>query len=473
MAPMSAVPQPFAQLTDRTDSWSAIAARGPRATMMPLPGDDTATADGLAAQYASLLRQCAGGPDEALLHAAHELGRRMLAARLGLLDVVALHTRLVADLLATEHPEPVGSWLETSGQMLLESLTPFEMTHRGFRAANTALKASEERYRDLVENANDAIFTLDLDGRLASINRAGEQLIGYGLDDARHLTLEDIVAPESAALIRRLRAHATERPGERMRHELEIVASDGRLIPVEVSTRGLFDGETLVGLQGIARDITDQRNAETALRHLNHHLEEKAKRIAHALHDEAGQLLASVYLRVAEIADELSPPARRSVEDLRTLLDQVDDQIRRLAHELRPTLLDDLGLVPACQFLAEGVSKRARLKVTVAGSTGGRLHSDVETALYRVAQEALTNVARHARATSATVSFERSGPTLRGCIRDNGVGFDVQAVIQQTGRRGLGLIGMRERLVAVGGRLHVRSAPGEGTSVEFDVPVES
>jgi signal transduction histidine kinase len=255
--------------------------------------------------------------------------------------------------------------------------------------------------------------------------------------------------------------------------EVEMLARDGRRVLLEISTRPVMESGREVGMQGIARDITGRRQAESALRHLNSHLEDKAKRIAHALHDEAGQLLATVYLRVAEISGELPPLGRRRMDELRTLLDQVDDQLRRLAYELRPTILDDLGLVPACQFLAEGVSRRSRVRVLVKGSTGGRLAADVETALYRVAQEALGNVGKHARARTATVEFERARTSLRGSIKDDGVGFDVNGVLSRIGPQGLGLMGMRERVVAIGGRLTVRSNPGKGTSVEFEVPLES
>jgi signal transduction histidine kinase len=251
-----------------------------------------------------------------------------------------------------------------------------------------------------------------------------------------------------------------------------MVARDGRRILLEISMRPIVEDGRAIGMQGIARDITDRRNAESALRHLNNHLEDKAKRIAHALHDEAGQLLATVYLRVAEISGELPPLGRRRMDELRTLLDQVDDQLRRLAYELRPTILDDLGLVPACQFLAEGVSRRARVRVIVKGSTGGRVSPDVETALYRVAQEALGNVGKHARARTATVEFERSGRRLLGSISDDGVGFHVDGVLSRVGPQGLGLMGMRERVVALGGRLTVHSTPGKGTTVEFEVPLE-
>jgi PAS domain S-box-containing protein len=422
--------------------------------------------------YGDLLRRCCAGFEEATQQAAHELGRDALTRGMGVLDLVDLHHRSLAPCLASLTAPAVADAVEAASRLLAEALSPFEMVHRGFRAANHALRASEDRYRDLFENANDAIFTTDLKGRLTSLNRAAELLTGYPREEALALSLPALIAApnrRSTGRPRNLRLGLIE---DQRRYELEIVTRDGRRVPVEVSTRRIYDGATLVGLQGIARDISDRRNAEAALRDLNARLEEKAKSIAHGLHDEAGQLLAAVYLRIAEIATDLPQLGRQRVEDLRTLLDQVDDQIRRLAHELRPSVLDDLGLIPACHLLAEGVSKRAGLTIDVTGSTHGRLPADVETALYRVAQEALTNVMRHAGARHVRVHIERAGRRVRGHVSDDGHGFDRARMAAPAGGRGLGLRGMRERLMAVGGRLDVKSTPDHGTSVEFELPLE-
>jgi two-component system sensor histidine kinase UhpB len=433
-----------------------------------------ATADTtLVDRYDVLLRTWVRSSDETVLHAAYEFGRELLASNLGLLDVIALHDRAIARLLAERPGREAAGLMATAHAMLGESLVPFEMTHLGFREAHDALRASEERYRELVENANDFIFTTDLAGRLTSVNRAGEILTQYSRDEALSLNLEALVAPEHAGLARAMRQIKTDNDNNgRTQVELEIIARDGRRVPLEVSTRHVYEGGIVVGIQGIARDITDRLRAQHALRYLNQRLEEKVKSIAHALHDEAGQLLASLYLAVAEIAGELPHRYRPRLEELRVLLDQVDDQLRRLAHELRPSILDDLGLLPACQFLAEGVARRSKLPVTVRGATGGRLAADVETALYRVAQEALTNATRHGHPTAVVVTFERAGGVLKGSIRDDGVGFDVPDVLTRSNKRGLGLMGMRERLVAVGGSLVIQSSPGSGTSIEFEVPAE-
>src|SRR5947208_11398931 len=138
------------------------------------------------------------------------------------------------------------------------------------------------------------------------------------------------------------------------------------------------------------------REANSALRRLNERLEEEAKRIAHTLHDEAAQLLASVHVALDALARDLPQSVRSRLGEVRDLLDRIEGELRRLSHELRPTMLDDLGLVPALQFLAEGVAKRTGLSVEVRGSTHGRLPPAVETAPYRIAQEALTNAVRHA-----------------------------------------------------------------------------
>jgi signal transduction histidine kinase len=279
-----------------------------------------------------------------------------------------------------------------------------------------------------------------------------------------------LVAPEYLHVVwQMLRRKRGE--GEEILYDLEIVRKDGRRVPLEISTRLIGHGQP-VGVQGIARDVTDRRESERALHALNQRLEEEARRIAHALHDEAGQLLASVHLALAGLAVRLPPPARARVAQVRALLEQVEAQLRRLSHELRPTVLDDLGLIPALEFLAEGMSKRAGVAVVVTGSTGGRLPSQVEIVLYRAVQEGLTNVAKHAQARRVTVHLERHAEEIVCSIRDNGRGFDTSDRPGLTDRQGLGLIGIRERVAALGGTLLIASSPGEGTTLEVAIPLK-
>jgi signal transduction histidine kinase len=197
--------------------------------------------------------------------------------------------------------------------------------------------------------------------------------------------------------------------------------------------------------------------------------EEEARRIAHELHDEAGQLLASVHIALDNLIRQV-PEWTGTIQELHRLLDRVEEQLRRLSRELRPTILDDLGLAPALEWLAQGLAQRTGLAVTVDVRVE-RLPSVIETGLYRIIQEALTNATRHARARSMTVEVWEDGPMILAVVRDDGEGFDVEAALARRGERGLGLIGMRERVEALGGQFTIRSSPGNGTEVSVTIPL--
>jgi len=212
--------------------------------------------------------------------------------------------------------------------------------------------------------------------------------------------------------------------------------------------------------------------SNAALRHFNDVLEAEAERLAHELHREAGQLLIAVYIALAELAEDSPPQTQKYIAKITRLLDQIDGQLRRIAHELRPTILDDLGLVPALRYLSEGMSQRARLTIRVDG-TEERLPCLVESVLYRVAQEALNNVVKHSQATRAWIMIERETGWARCTIRDNGVGFDIRAVDALGGEHGFGLTGIRERLTMMGGTLQINSAAGQGTELVICVPADA
>jgi len=219
------------------------------------------------------------------------------------------------------------------------------------------------------------------------------------------------------------------------------------------------------------RIIRQQRETEEVLRRINDALEEEAKRIALALHDEAGQLLAAVHLAVAEAAHDLPAPAGAYLDKVQHLLKEVEAQLRRLSHELRPPMLDTHGLMQALEFLAEGVHQRTGLRVKVGWSTGGRLAPPVEAAIYRCVQEALSNVTRHAKASKVKVDVRRGARTIRTMVTDDGVGFNLKTVTGRNGRRGLGLLGIRERVEILGGQIRILSSPGRGTKLTMALPV--
>ena len=210
--------------------------------------------------------------------------------------------------------------------------------------------------------------------------------------------------------------------------------------------------------------------ARFTLSGVNEMLEAQSKRIAQSIHDEAGQLLAAVFIRLDQAARESPPSCGSSFQEIRQLLEMIELQLRELSHDLRPSVLDDLGLIPALRCLTERVSQRSSLGIILACSVPERLPPAVETALYRIVQESLTNVAKHARASKVEIRLSQEGPQLCGSIRDNGVGFDLDEVITREGARGLGLVGIRERVESMGGTLSVHSWPGMGTELLINIP---
>jgi two-component system sensor histidine kinase UhpB len=426
----------------------------------------------LSDQYCSALESYLSDGGETALLSAYEIGRNALNQGLGVLEMASLHhealKRLITSWVSAEDAAKKAGNIE---RFFVESLTPFEMTHRGFREANQALRESEERYRELFENANDIVFTTDLKGNFTSINKAGERATGYGRDEAPSKTFAEVVPPEYSDVARRMieRKTISRTPTT---HELELLSRDGRRVPLEVSTRLILHENTPVGVQGIARDITERRRAQDALRKSNEALEEQAKNIAHALHDDAGQLLATVHIALEDAIREVLPKNRKHLEKIRGILYEIEEHLRRFSHELRPTVLDDLGLQAGLEFLANNVSKRTGIFVKFENSVDGRLPAPVETALYRITQEALTNISRHAKAKNAFLQLHANGKKISYSIRDDGVGFDAGSELARRGQRGLGLVGIQMRLDAFGGSFSIKSAPDKGSELFITIPLE-
>ena len=214
------------------------------------------------------------------------------------------------------------------------------------------------------------------------------------------------------------------------------------------------------------------QDAVKALRQLNETLEEEIKRIAYAVHDEAGQLLVAVHLALADVAQDIPQGQRAQITQIEDLLNEVEKHLRRYSHELRPTILDDLGWIPAVRFLSEGISKRANLPINIETKVTCRLPGTVETTLYRVVQEALTNSVKHAQAKNIWIRAWFKDKVLHCSIRDDGAGFDAQAFQASTNKKGLGLIAMRERLSAIGGTLLIESSQRRGTELIIRLPME-
>jgi two-component system, NarL family, sensor histidine kinase DevS len=225
--------------------------------------------------------------------------------------------------------------------------------------------------------------------------------------------------------------------------------------------------EALTARAAVAVDLTE-RVSRDAVRRVVEAQEAERARVARELHDETGQALTSMLLALKPLEQAVGgPEARQAVEGLRELVVATLQDVRRLAVQLRPAALDDFGLPAALTRLAATVSEQSGTQVDLEAHLGEqRLAGEVETTLYRIVQEALTNVVKHAEATRASVTLTRKPGSVVAVVEDDGRGFDVAAA-----NGGLGLIGMRERLAVVGGRLSIEASPGSGTTLVAEVPL--
>jgi len=334
------------------------------------------------------------------------------------------------------------------------------------------------RSRALFDLAPDAYVVTNGAGTIVEVNAAARSLLARTVEEVVGRPLVELVAAADrrSFLARRAKLRfGRPAPAPLAEWTLRLQGLDGGIIDAVVAVTSAAeaspDREALLlwrlrpaSRRSLQQQVRAQRQRVRVLvaRSLRAQ-EEEARRIAHRLHDEAGQITATLHLSLQELEEKLPARHRGRVRRVRALVLGIEERLRNLSHELRPTILDDLGLVPAVGFLAEAFSTRTGMSVEVTGDAADqRFDAPVETALYRILQEALANVARHAQARHVIIDIRRRADTLRCSVSDDGAGFDPA---QAPRGGGLGLLGMRERLGTVGGRLVVRSAPGRGTKL--------
>jgi two-component system sensor histidine kinase DegS len=345
------------------------------------------------------------------------------------------------------------------------------------------LKLSEERYRELFESANDAIWVHDLEGNLLAANRASEKLTGFTIEELRQsnrLNVRAFLTEEGLSLAQEIRRKLLANEPVAQPYEQRTLRKDGTEAILMITTNLVTEGGKPVAFQHIARDVTEEKrmreNLQFYLRQITRAQEEERKRIARELHDDTVQylvVLARQLDSLAESSKSLPSEEKAKLEDLRQQVTNIMEGVRRLSHDLRPATLDRLGLLPALQWLAANMEKLSGIKVQVTTSSiERRLPAEVEITLFRIAQEALNNVRRHSQATSAEVTVEFNETSIRITIRDNGKGFSPPGTVSDLIKEGrLGLAGMHERIQLLGGSLKIESEPGKGTTVIIEAPL--
>ncbi len=353
------------------------------------------------------------------------------------------------------------------------------------RVAGTAgsqvftLHGAEHAYRVLIESMNEGALTLTADAVILYTNQCFARMVQLPLERVISSSFCRFLSAADQPAVRRLLKRAAK-SGSKI--QLFLRAGNGAQLPVLISIRPLTTpGARDAALGMVVTDMTEARRSEERLRALSHRLvdvqETERRRVAVELHENISQLTYAILMRCDTLARKLPTGARASRAELlklRDLLDQTTEEVRRIAQDLRPSALDDLGLLPALRMACALFAQRAFVQVNLKGVRRiARLPAAVETALYRILQETLLNVEEHARARHVTVCLRQRGHLVQLAVTDDGIGFDPNRYLaRQNGKGSLGLLGMLERTTSVGGALEVQSAPGRGTTIRAQIPFD-
>jgi PAS domain S-box-containing protein len=345
-----------------------------------------------------------------------------------------------------------------------------------------ALREAEAKYRSIFENATEGIFRMTPDGHLLSANPALALMFGYKSPDEMISNVTKVgrqifVNPKKRSDLKEL----LETQGSVQGFEAENSRQDGSKIWISLNVHVVRDAKrAILYYEGTMQDITERKKAEEELRHLPRRIieaqETERLRVARELHDGVNQILASAKMRlrkVEEHASALTPAIREILSRCSGLLVQALEENRRIAHNLRPSDLDELGLAAACRHYCQELEARTSLVVKCnIAQLDRRLPPASELSLFRIVQEGLNNVEKHAQATTVAVRLALRGSHIVLTIQDDGRGFGPEKPkLDGKKRRGIGLTNLRERAAHLGGTCDVTSVPRQGTTVTVRAPL--
>jgi len=340
------------------------------------------------------------------------------------------------------------------------------------------LQGAEQAYRILIESMSEGALTLTADKVILYANQCFARLVGRPLEQIIGGSFRPFLSGEDAATLR-LQMKQAASSGPKM--QMLLHTGDGSLRPVQISVREITrEGSDRLTIGMVVTDMTEARDNQKRLRALTHRVvlaqEAERGRVALELHDNITQLLVGLAFRSEALLKKLSPreePAKREAKALRALLGQTAEEVERISRNLRPSVLEQLGLDSALRETCTEFRKRTGVLVKLACvELRERLPVDAELTLYRILQEALKNVEQHARARHVSVDLSQPGAFVNLTIIDDGVGFDSNRhPAARKGVRGLGLLGMEERASYVHGTLTIKSGLDAGTEIVVRVPV--
>lgn len=352
-----------------------------------------------------------------------------------------------------------------------------EMAHQ-LEGKIRELTESEKKYSTLVENADDGIIIIQNE-IFVFANRAFCKIMGYGLDEVIGMHYLSIASPDSVSLLRE--RHVKRLRGEEVEGitEGDFIDKNGETWHLEVNA-ALIEYENQKAVLVIFRDISERKEYETSLKKLSERVmkvqEKERKRISLELHDEIGQALSAMSISLELLQRDGNVSAteyNQKLDDVKKLVEKTVDDVHRISYNLRPYLLDNFGLVSALRWYTENYAKRSGTEVALqVEGEWEKLPPVLETAIYRVVQEALTNVSKHAKASRVFISISYCPASIAIQIEDNGCGFEVEKQVRKGVliQGGLGLFGITERVSAFGGTFSIGSKKGAGTRLSIRVP---
>jgi PAS domain S-box-containing protein len=343
------------------------------------------------------------------------------------------------------------------------------------------MKLARQDYEELFTNASDAIWVHNLAGAITLVNKACEELTGYPVSELPGKNVREFLTPETLSIAGQVKDKLLRGETMEQRYEQRLIKKDGSEATMQLTTRLIVSDGRPQAFHNMARDITEERrlqdNLQFYLRQVLQAQEEERKRLARELHDDTSQqilLLTHGIDNVAYKAERYSSQElRNELGRLYELSQQTYQGIKHYAQALRPSILDDLGLVAAIKWLADETHNLSGIDVGVKIDTIPPLSPETQLVLFRIAQESLNNVQRHSRASEASIRLECQGDAIRMTVSDNGKGFRLPRQLSEFANQGkLGLTGMEERVQLVAGKLEVSSWEGKGTTITIRVPTE-
>jgi len=383
---------------------------------------------------------------------------------------------------------PIDALIESLAALIISGLSisliqmrrGWRRQQKKLRGIKVALRTSQESYEELFTNASDAIWVHDMDGKIVIANKACEKVTGYSPDELTGKSVSEFLSPDAMGIAREIKPKLMKGQAIDQRYDQRLIKKDGSEAIVELFTRLIKTDGKPNGFQNIARDVTEERNLRDNLRAQIHRTlmaqEEERKRIARELHDDVAQsillLSRQLDILISGGAHKIPKASVSELEHIQNIANEAYKSLQHYARDLRPSILDQMGLVAALNWLADELSKELGIKATVKADTLPSISPETELAMFRIAQEALNNVRKHAQASEINITVKSDSNSVEMTITDNGKGFSTYRLTGDLAREGkLGVLGMEERARLIGGSLQIKSELGKGTTVLAKAPI--